>query len=318
MHRLAGKRLTRGNSDFLEGIWEPRQKRLPFNIFRASSPDPGSFATIYHTTMTRLATLSRTVRFTLPRSGSVGDVVASPRTNTHAGWPSALAEATATWSVRVEVEGHPDPRTGYLVGIDRIDAAMRTHAIPSLLERERTGPQSVDGVLGSIARSLDEHLRPKPSAIELRTEAMTSWRLELSDMPQMILRRRYEFSAAHRLALPDLSEEENADLYGKCSNPHGHGHNYEVEVQVAIASDPQGFSVPELDRTVNECVIDRFDHQHLNLDIDDFADRIPSVENIADRCVELLASPVGGLQGVETLRSVTVWETPRTSCTVLA
>ena len=137
-------------------------------------------------------------------------------------------------------------------------------------------------------------------------------------MPQLIIRRRYEFSAAHRLALPDLSDAENAELYGKCSNPHGHGHNYEVEVNVAIEAANGGFSVPQLDETVNRLVIDRFDHQHLNLDIDDFADRIPSVENIADRCLQLLETPLRGLEGVQGLRSVTVWETPRTSCTVNA
>lgn len=240
----------------------------------------------------------------------------SARTNTHAGWPAAHGEATPTWTVRVEISGVPDPRTGYLVGIDRIDAAMRTHAIPALLEQAQDGPQSVETAMTSIAGSLERHLEPSPSAIELTTEAMTSWRLESSDMPKMILRRRYEFSAAHRLALPDLTDEQNADLYGKCSNPHGHGHNYEVEVQVELQSTPRGVSVPAVDETVNRCVIDRFDHQHLNLDLDDFVDRIPSVENIADRCRELLERPLQEVDGVRGLRAVTVWETPRTSCTV--
>ncbi len=268
--------------------------------------------------MTRSATLARTVRFTLPCSRPSAETLSSARTNTHSGWPSALTEATATWTVKVEVTGNPDPRTGYLVGIDRIDAAVRKHAIPDLLERAQRGPQTVQMALTAIAKKLEQHLVPPPSAIDLDTEAMTSWRLELSEMSQMIIRRRYEFSAAHRLALPDLSDAENAELYGKCSNPHGHGHNYEVEVDVAIEPADGGFSVPQLDETVNRLVIDRFDHQHLNLDIDDFADRIPSVENIADRCVELLETPLQGLEGVQHLRSVTVWETPRTSCTVTA
>jgi len=34
------------------------------------------------------------------------------------------------------------------------------------------------------------------------------------------------FSAAHRLAHPDLSYEENSEIYGKCARPNGHGHNY--------------------------------------------------------------------------------------------
>ena len=42
--------------------------------------------------------------------------------------------------------------------------------------------------------------------------------------------RRYQFAASHRLHAPQLSEEENRRLYGKCNNPYGHGHNYVVEV----------------------------------------------------------------------------------------
>lgn len=268
--------------------------------------------------MPRRSTLARNIRFTLPRVPPVSAVLDSPRGNTHAGWPSPLNETAASWNVRVEVGGTPDPRTGYLVGIDRIDAAVREHAIPMLLRRERIRAQTVDDVLEVIAESLTEHLEPLPTAIDLGTESMTTWRLDLTDMSRIILKRRYEFSAAHRLALPGLSDDENAALYGKCSNPNGHGHNYEVEVEVEVDRSNQGFSVPALDRTVNDMVIDRFDHQHLNLDLEDFSDRIPSVENIADRCLELLEEPVGGIEGVHQLRAVTVWETPRTCCTVVA
>ena len=43
---------------------------------------------------------------------------------------------------------------------------------------------------------------------------------------------RTEFSAAHRLHAPSLSDEENKALYGPCNNPNSHGHNYDVFVTV--------------------------------------------------------------------------------------
>jgi 6-pyruvoyltetrahydropterin/6-carboxytetrahydropterin synthase len=46
----------------------------------------------------------------------------------------------------------------------------------------------------------------------------------------VILSRRETFSASHRLHAPQLSEEANRELYGKCNNPNGHGHNYTIEV----------------------------------------------------------------------------------------
>ena len=33
-----------------------------------------------------------------------------------------------------------------------------------------------------------------------------------------------------RLHNPNLTAEENEEIFGKCNNPHGHGHNYSLEV----------------------------------------------------------------------------------------
>jgi 6-pyruvoyltetrahydropterin/6-carboxytetrahydropterin synthase len=46
----------------------------------------------------------------------------------------------------------------------------------------------------------------------------------------MKLTRCYEFAAAHRLHVPQMSQDDNSALYGKCNNPRGHGHNYGLEV----------------------------------------------------------------------------------------
>ena len=47
----------------------------------------------------------------------------------------------------------------------------------------------------------------------------------------VLVGRRESFNAAHQLYNPDLSEEENRRLFGKCANLHGH--NYVLEVVVA-------------------------------------------------------------------------------------
>ena len=65
------------------------------------------------------------------------------------------------------------------------------------------------------------------------------------------LSQKFEFSAAHRLSRPELSEAENLAVFGKCSNPNGHGHNYEV--QVTIAGHPQEY-MPGYDLTWPHCV----------------------------------------------------------------
>jgi 6-pyruvoyltetrahydropterin/6-carboxytetrahydropterin synthase len=101
------------------------------------------------------------------------------------------------------------------------------------------------------------------------------------------LTRRYRFSAAHRLHSPALSPEENARVYGKCNNPYGHGHNYILEVTVAGDVNPATgmvYDIAALDESVEQEVIERFDHVHLNLDVEVFRHVVPTTENL---CVDI-------------------------------
>lgn len=96
------------------------------------------------------------------------------------------------------------------------------------------------------------------------------------------LNRRYLFSASHRLHNDTMSAEENRRTYGKCNNPHGHGHNYVLEVTVSGQVDPRTGMVcnlVELDGFVRSQVLERFDHQNLNL-VKEFAEIVPTTENL--------------------------------------
>ncbi|HUB53283.1 MAG TPA: 6-carboxytetrahydropterin synthase [Terracidiphilus sp.] len=114
--------------------------------------------------------------------------------------------------------------------------------------------------------------------------------------------RRYMLSASHRLHVDALSAEENRTAYGKCNNPHGHGHNYTIEVMVGGPVDGETgmvMNLVDLDRVVNDRILERFDHGNLNLD-PAFASRVPTTENLARVVYELLqtALPAGRLEHV--------------------
>ncbi len=99
----------------------------------------------------------------------------------------------------------------------------------------------------------------------------------------MRVTRRYRFSASHRLHSAQLSEEENRELYGKCSNPYGHGHDYVLEVTAAgplNTATGQVVQVPALDRLVSEQVLGDFDHKYMNVDVGEFQAVVPTSENI--------------------------------------
>jgi len=221
--------------------------------------------------------------------------------------------------------GTPDPRTGYIVGIQEIDAAARAAVIPEIGRRcaqtPTAEPASVLAGLWPIAKQA----MPRPLA-RVRWQLTPTYSVEMS-MPdadatiqRVLIRQRFDFAAAHRLHIAGLGDEQNRTIFGKCNNPNGHGHNYQVEPAISIPIDrADSFDLSELEAIVDDAVIEPFDHKHLNRDTSEFNEAeggvIPSVERIAMVCHERLRAKLGQAMPEATVERVTVWETDRTSCT---
>ena len=109
--------------------------------------------------------------------------------------------------------------------------------------------------------------------------------------PELELTHRQEFSAAHRLHDPALSDEENARLYGPCNNPNGHGHTYAYEVTVRGRVPRSGMIIDlnVLRGIMHEEIFARVDHKHLDLDVPFLRGRISTAENLALAFWERLA-----------------------------
>ncbi|HLH05920.1 MAG TPA: 6-carboxytetrahydropterin synthase [Terriglobales bacterium] len=123
------------------------------------------------------------------------------------------------------------------------------------------------------------------------------------------LTRKAEFSASHYYHNPALSPEENRRLFGKCNNLNGHGHNYTLEVTVAGEIDPTtGFvlDLKKLKEVLNREVLEVFDHRHLNKEVPEFANQIPTTENIAIAIWRRLETKLNGAK----MYRVRVYETP--------
>jgi 6-pyruvoyltetrahydropterin/6-carboxytetrahydropterin synthase len=96
--------------------------------------------------------------------------------------------------------------------------------------------------------------------------------------------RRYRFAASHRLHAPQLDDEQNRRLYGKCNHPYGHGHNYEVQVSAVGPADPltgRAVDTTALDRLVAREVLEPFDYRNLNTEVAEFESAVPTSENLA-------------------------------------
>lgn len=122
--------------------------------------------------------------------------------------------------------------------------------------------------------------------------------------------RKSHFNAAHRLYRPDWDDDKNNAVFGKCNNPNFHGHNYELEVGVTgDINQETGFliDIEELKTIIKEEVEDYLDHKNLNLDIPEFKNLNPTMENIAVLIWDKLnASSLGRFK-----ISITLYETPR-------
>lgn len=109
------------------------------------------------------------------------------------------------------------------------------------------------------------------------------------------LTRRERFSSAHRMYRPELSDDENMRIYGKCSNPMWHGHNYELKVTVKGEIDPlTGFfmNATRLKEIMNERVVVKLDHKNMNLETDFMAGRVATTENLAMAIWQELKTPL--------------------------
>ena len=120
--------------------------------------------------------------------------------------------------------------------------------------------------------------------------------------------RRSNFNAAHRLYRPDWSDEKNQEVFGKCNNPNFHGHNYTLEVWIDGHIDPETGYVIDLKLVkdlVKKEIEERFDHRNLNLDCPEFQNLIPTAENIAVVCYDLLRDKID----TKFKLTIRLWET---------
>ena len=124
----------------------------------------------------------------------------------------------------------------------------------------------------------------------------------------VLVGRRESFNAAHQLCDPDLSDDENRRLFGKCANLLGH--NSVLEVVVAGEIDQASgyvLDLKSLSDVICRQVIDDVDHRNLNTDVPWLKGRVPTAENLAQAFWERLRPELpDGL-----LRSVRLWETDK-------
>jgi len=256
--------------------------------------------------------LTREVRFAINSTPHPAD---DAKTSNGFGGVPALRGLGYFFTLRVTLGGELQPQSSYLRNIKEVDQVVRQRAVPVI--RRAIHDHTYGGGAAVVLHLFDALQNAWPGAtvqgvvLSLSPFQSTSVLASEFDMGIVRLSQKFEFSAAHRLHNPALSASQNVETFGKCNNPAGHGHNYELQVTLKSVPDAQGvvYDVPTFERLVEEFVIQKLDHKHLNQQVPEFADVNPSVENIA-RVIHTWLKPVF----TDKLAGVTVWETPKTWC----
>jgi len=134
--------------------------------------------------------------------------------------------------------------------------------------------------------------------------------LHFNLLKMIYITRRERFNAAHKLFREEWSEEQNLEIFGKCSNPNWHGHNYELFVTVKGEINPEtGFVIDlkELKKIITVYITDVLDHKNINLDVDFMKGKMASTEVLAVTIFEVL-KPHVETQGA-ILHSIKLFET---------
>lgn len=170
----------------------------------------------------------------------------------------------------------------------------------------------------NLARVIWQRLAPHLPIVRIQLfENPQLWAEYEGNSMEAFLTISTHFSAAHQLALPNLSYEENAQIYGKCARPNGHGHNYHLEVTVKGEIDSRTgmlVDLSALQKVVEDYIVEPFDHTFLNKDIPFFAQVVPTAENLVIHIRDLLQQPIQNL-GAQ-LHKVKLIETPNNSVEV--
>jgi len=220
----------------------------------------------------------------------------------------------------VKLAAEIDGETGFVVNVVDIDKSVRRLAVPIFSEcfknkyanARHVTLDDIQQILRQVRGVIEEEFAfAKLTELAVELNPFRKISINAEDCTLAHISEKFEFAAMHKLWNDSFSDEKNFEVFGKCANRSGHGHNYIVEITVGRCEGSEGFSIGEFEKTVSQEFIRIVDHKNLNVDVERFAVKNPTVENIT----VLAWDKLNGKFADAVLESVSVWESDRTCCT---
>jgi 6-pyruvoyltetrahydropterin/6-carboxytetrahydropterin synthase len=195
--------------------------------------------------------------------------------------------------------GTPDPTTAMLINIseikDRAGEIIDENFDHKFLNEDNAAfidtPPTTENIARQLLRDVAPRFADTPAklvAVHLRETPERS--ATVYDNGVVDANHWFSFSAARETRSPQLSDEENARLFGKAVGVHGH--NYRVRLTFRREN---GMTIGPLIRynELQQCVdslIDELDHRHLNREVPVFRERAMTTESLAFYVMERAAA----------------------------
>lgn len=134
------------------------------------------------------------------------------------------------------------------------------------VEAFRDQPMSLENISRFVFELATEKMTTEARVLKVRVaEGINRWVEFNGKLDQVLLVQVYKLQCLHRHHNPELSKQENQELFGKCSGLHGH--EYSLEVGVAGRVDERTGLVAtrhDLDQWVETAILKPFDKTFLN------------------------------------------------------
>jgi len=218
-----------------------------------------------------------------------------------------------------EVAGEVEPTTGFVVNVIDIDRSVREFVVPIFARRIREDFRQRRHIdffeIAELLRAAwgqltDKFGSAKLSKLSINLNPFRKVEIDSEDSKMIYFSEKFEFAATHKLWNERFSDERNFEVFGNCANPTGHGHNYIVEVTIKKPAGGNSFCIADFEKIVYNELVKLVDHKNLNIDVAEFREVNPTVENIAVFAWDKLAGKFSETK----LHCVTIWETDKTYC----
>lgn len=219
------------------------------------------------------------------------------------------------YRIRFTVDRPLDPVTGVVINqgaVDEIVSDIHSRFDHKNLNTDIPEIQDIPKTTESLARFFFHYINDKLPIKRLRLNENDYFFIEL-DKRKICMGVKDDFHAAHRLHAPDLSDEDNLEIFGKCNNLKGHGHQYKVEILLGGHYEARTGTIYNLMDVLKSFrgVLDEYDYKHLDLECEEFKEVPSTGENIVEQLWLKLDSKFN-----QRISRLTLWETANNKFTI--